>query len=103
MNSFSGLWAFIKIHGVNLVAKVYVISMTFSLALTWFTAFFNGYTILISINRYNEAYPELFMWVAGTPFILLWLHSEWKNLNQEIYTFKKQYRKKYNAFEPEEL
>lgn len=38
------------------------------LALTWFTAFFGPYmAVVVKINEYGEAIPELIMWFVITP------------------------------------
>lgn len=38
---------------------------------TWVAAYLNGGYITVTINQYNEMYPELVMWIILTP-LLTW-------------------------------
>jgi len=43
---------------------------TFTLLLTFFTAYFNGYEVLVTINDYNEAKIEFYLFLFLIPCII---------------------------------
>jgi hypothetical protein len=68
----------------DLLCQEFSLLITFGLtfivlALCWFTAFFNpSMSVLVTINTYGEAIPELVMWFVMTPICTYGLYLNWK-------------------------
>ena len=55
----------------------------------WFVAFFNGNHVLMTINDYGEANPELVMWILILPVIFYGVFMSAKDMRQLMREAKK--------------
>jgi hypothetical protein len=102
-DSPTGFGEWLKTNGVLMLAKIFLIGNTVTFAGIWFIAFLAGGQATVSINYYNEAYFELFLWAISVPCILVWLIAEYNNLKMGIYIFRKAYRKKHKIRDVDQL
>jgi hypothetical protein len=58
------------------------------LAYTWFAAWFNGGSIIINIDNYGEATPELFMWFMVTPFIVYGAYLNMRDFTKHVLDYR---------------
>ena len=97
MNDFWKMFIqFIKDISVIYYAKVFLLGSTITLLLIWFTAFFHGYHVIVTVNDYNEAYPELIMFIAAIPCLAILIWQELKNYALVVRKFKRVYKKKHH-------
>jgi len=69
-----------KEKAVKFYALSILLASTITLIGIWFGATASGDSILLTINEYNEKYPELIMWAIAVPCIsyllITWLDDE---------------------------
>ncbi len=58
--------------------------------MNWLAAFFNGGTVLLTINDYGEMYPEIFVWIILLPIIVVGCWNNYKVIMDETYGKKKE-------------
>jgi hypothetical protein len=78
---------------LKMFAIIGTFSQTLVLALTWFTAYFNGDYVIVTINRLGERDPELVMWIACLP---LFTYGTWlvmRELWRDGWRRRKRFRK----------
>jgi len=59
------------------------LSMAFVLMYTFFVAYFNGYRVVVNVNRYGEAMLEFFLVFFSLPFILYGYILAWLGGDRE--------------------
>lgn len=70
------------------------------LALVWFTAYFGPYmAVIVNINEYGEAIPELIMWFIITPVCV---YGAYLNL-KDIFGLDLMIRRRYKYLKDEWL
>ncbi len=70
---------------LNIYALLITTGFTIITAVQWFAAFFNGGKILITINNYNEMYPELIMWIILLPIIIISVINNYNTVCKDAY------------------
>ena len=93
-NISSGFIDWLKNNGIILFGKIFLLGSTLTFAVIWFTAFFTGNKVFVTINEYNEAYPELILWLIGILCISFWIRAEYHTMKKSIYEHKKGFLEK---------
>lgn len=70
---------------LNIYALIITTGFTLLAAIQWFTAFFNNGRVLITINTYNEMYPELIMWIIILPIIIISIVYNYKVISADAF------------------
>ena len=62
---------------------------------TWTLAFMNPptYSIMVYVNNYGEAYPELIMWIILFPICVYGIYLNFRYLAKELYLYRFRIRK----------
>lgn len=89
-----GFTDWLKSNGIVLFGKIFLFCSTLTLGIIWFMAFFTGNKVIVTINDYNEAYPELILWLIGIPCIAFWIRAEYHTMKKSIYEHKKGFLEK---------
>ena len=80
---------FIRRDIVNIVAFVGLFATSFNFFFIWFIAFFSDYEVVIAINYFNEAYPELIINIILIIAIILWCKDYLNSLSVRSRLYRK--------------
>jgi hypothetical protein len=73
MIPMSFLLYILKRRGMEFFLASLIFASTTTLILTWFHAFFGyDYSVIVRVNAFNEAVPELLMWVLFIICVVLY-------------------------------
>lgn len=84
VNSIDMAAYYFKRRGIRFVAAAGIFAFTVTAIFVWFSAFFSGGEILVSVNAVNEAYVELFIFCFVIPCMLYSAIYHLRGMKQDV-------------------